>query len=481
MEVLGSAMKVMLIVPPWSIRDIRAHDTQGIAGMWPPIGTLYIASLLREHGHDVVFKDGAFYSAGEMADIVERERPDVLGAFVIAMFWERTRSLYREFKQRIPNLFLVAGGHGPSAMPMKCLEECSELDATIYSEAEMTMLELVSRLESGQSLNGLEGTTVRDNGEIIQNPDRPFIDNLDDLPFPAMDLAELDRYRPSYGQVRREPSMQVISSRGCMNDCLYCYRLMGRHVLRFRTPRNVVDEIELYVKQYGAKDIKFWDESFTYNRDRAMGICEEILRRKINVTFWISARADTVDAELLKMLKLAGCWCINFGVESGVQKNLDTLRKNLTLEQIETAVNLAHEAGVKTFTTYIFGIPGETFEDGLETIRFAKKLNSYITEFFPISPFPGTDLWEMACNQSNFSKDINKIGLLKEEVVYAPETMTQKQVSELRRRAFREYYIRPRYIWNYLTGMRSWFEFKGLFLGAATLLKFTRKPKSESC
>ncbi len=468
-------MKVMLIVPPWTIWDIRAHDTQGIAGFWPPIGTLYIASVLREHGFQVVFREGGFYSSDELLRQIDDENPDVLGAFVIAMFWERTKTLFHQIKQRHPGIFLMAGGHGPSAFKRRALEELPELDAAVISEAEYTVLEIVQRISRSESLRGVTGCVVRENGEIIENPLRPFIQNLDELPFPAMDLAELKRYRPSYGQVMRTPSMQVISSRGCMNDCLYCYRLMGRHVLRFRSPANVVDEIELYVKKYGARDIKFWDESFTYNRDRTIGICDELLRRKINVSWWVSARADCVDPELLRWMKRAGCWCINFGVESGVQKNLDTLRKNLTVDQITQAVRMAHEAGIKTFTTYIFGIPGETFEEGLQTIRHAKSLNSYITEFFPISPFPGTDLWDLACQSQGFTRDFTNIGLLKEEIIYAPDTMTQAQVSELRRRAFREYYIRPRFVWRYVTGIRSWFELKALFAGALTVLKFTRK------
>lgn len=476
-------MKVMLIVPPWTLRDIRAHDTQGIAGMWPPIGTLYIASVLREAGFDVVFKEGGFYSHREMLNIIREEKPDALGAFVIAMFWERTRSLFRDIKAMLPECFLFAGGHGPSAFGVKALEECADLDAVVFAEGEATTRALMETIRDNGDLRRVEGIAVRADGEIVENPRREWIRDLDSLPFPAMDLAELDRYVPSYGQVLRQPSFQVISSRGCKNDCLYCYRLMGRHVLRMRSPTNVVDEIEYYVKTFDARDIKFWDESFTYDRNRAMGICDELLRRDIRVSWWISARADTVDEELLRMMKKAGCWCINFGVESGVQKNLDTLRKNLTVEQIETAVKATHRAGIKTFTTYIFGIPGETFEEGLETIKLAKRLNSYITEFFPISPFPGTDLWDLACSSTTFRSDIRNIGLLKEEIAYAPDTMTHAQVAELRRRAFREYYMRPSFVWRYVSGIRSWFELKGLFAGALTLLKFTapRKNGGDAC
>ncbi|MCD4652341.1 B12-binding domain-containing radical SAM protein [bacterium] len=471
-------MKILLIVPPWTILDIRAHDTQGIAGMWPPVGTLYIASVLREAGFEITFRDGGFYSHQQLLDIVKEEKPDAVGAFVIAMFWERTRSLFRDIKKLLPECYLFAGGHGPSAFGTRALEECDSLDAIVYSEGEYSTRELMEKVRDGKTTRGVAGTAVRTNGEIIENPRREYIKNLDDLPFPAMDLVEHDRYVPSYGQVLKQPSFQVISSRGCKNDCIYCYRLMGRNVLRMRSPRNVVDEIQYYVEEYGAKDIKFWDESFTYDRNRAMSICKELLRRGIDVSWWISARADTVDDELLEMMKKAGCWCINFGVESGVQKNLDTLRKNLTIPQITKAVKAAHRAGIKTFTTYIFGIPGETFEDGLKTIELAKKLNSYITEFFPISPFPGTDLWDIACNSSSFKSDVRNIGLLKEEIAYAPDTMSHEDVAELRRRAFREYYIRPVFIWRYLMGIRSWFELKGMFAGALTLLKFTSPKKS---
>ncbi|MBN2055761.1 radical SAM protein [bacterium] len=473
-------MKVALIVPPWTYRDIRAHDTQGIAGAWPPIGSLYIAAVLRERGHEVIFRDGAFYTGEELTEWVDRERPDVLGAFVIAMFWDRTKTLFKRFKERLPALFLVAGGHGPTALGEQAFIDCPELDAIIPGEAEYGMRDLVERLAQRESLLGVQGSMVREDGVVVRNPPRPFIDNLDELPFPAMDLAELDRYRPSYGQVLHTPSMQVISSRGCMNECLYCYRLMGRKVLRFRSAVSVVDEVQHYVEHYGVRDIKFWDECFTHDKWRTLAICNEILNRGLKVSWWISARADAVDRELLTAMKRAGCWCINFGVESAIQKNLDMLRKNLTVEQIIAAVKLTHEVGIETFTTYIFGIPGETFEEGLETIRLAKDLNSYLTEFFPISPFPGTDLWNDADQYGVIKRDMSDIGLLKEEIPFAPYTMTVEQVSELRRRAFREYYIRPRYVWKFVSTIRSIYQVKMLLNGARTLLFFTSKRRRRA-
>ncbi len=470
-------MKIVLIVPPWTYKDIRAEDTQGIAGAWPPVGTLYIASVLKQSGHEVVFFEGAFYDRQEMVKKIIEEEPDVLGAFVIAMFWDRTKKLFRELKEQYPDVFIVAGGHGPTALKERCLEECDELDAVVLEEGEYTMRELTENLSRGRSLRGVKGAIVREGGEIISNPKRPFIKNLDELPFPDMDLAELKRYRPSYGQVMNEPALQVISSRGCINACLYCFRMMGKKLIRFRSPENVADEIEYYVEKYGAKDIKFWDECFTLDKERVLGICDEILTRGLRVNWWISARADYVDKEMLRMMKRAGCWCINFGVESGVQKNLDVLRKNLTVEQIRTAVKSAHAAGIKTFTTYILGIPGETFDEGLKTIDLAIELNSFITEFFPLSPFPGTDLWNDADKYGEILRDMTDIGLLKQEIPFRPFTMTKEDVAELRRLAYRKFYIRPRYFLTYLKGIRTWFDVKAMFHGALALLKISRNKE----
>ncbi|MCD4848848.1 MAG: B12-binding domain-containing radical SAM protein [Candidatus Aegiribacteria sp.] len=476
-------MRVVLFVPNWKFADMRAHDTQGIAGVWAPTGLMYVASVLREAGHQVFIEDGAFWSEEELTDRILSHEPDIAGAFVIAMFWERTKKLLTNLKSARPDIRLLVGGHAPSALGRKCLEESPELDSAVHSEGEYTVRELVNAWEQGLDTAGIQGCVVRDaEGNIVENQPRRLIENLDELPFPAVDLVDLDRYQPSAGQVLRLPVMQVISSRGCTHMCLYCYRLMGDRCLRMRSPENVVDEIELYVREYGAKEIKFWDELFTHDKARVMEICRLINERDLDITWWCSARGDSVDEELLRTMKKAGCWCINFGVESAVQKNLDTLRKGIKIETSIEAIKLTHRVGIKTFGTYIFGIPGETFEEGLETIRLARKLRSYYTEFFPITPFPGAELYENSTKYGVVLRDMSDSGMLKEEIPFEPFSMSAKQIAELRKRAFRTVYLDPGYILMRLWSLRSWYEVRTVFRGAISLLMmlFRKKYPADS-
>lgn len=469
-------MQVVLFVPNWTFGDIRAAATRSVAGVWPPTGLMYVASTLREAGHQVIIEDGAFWSREELIDRIISHDPDVVGGFVIAMFWERTRELARLLKERKPNLKILVGGHAPSALKERCLTECEYIDVAVQGEGEYTSREVLERWSIDRNCVGVRGCTARDDdGSVVQNPPRPLIRNLDELPFPAADLIDLKMYHPSAGQYLRLPVMQVISSRGCTCQCLFCYRLMGEGNLRTRSATNVVDEIEHYVKEYGTKEIKFWDEYFTWDRDRIMDICEQIDQRKLDITFWCSARADGVDEELLRKMKKAGCWCINFGVESAVQKNLNMLRKGLTVEQNIEAVQMTHKAGIKTFCTYIFGIPGETYEEGLETIALAKKLRSYYTEFFPITPFPGADLFEHVEKYGRLLRDLSDTGMLKHDISFEPYTMTTDEIMKLRSIAFRTVYTDPLFVLQKLVDIRSWQDVKNLWNGAISLLSFTRR------
>ena len=474
-------MRVVLFVPNWTFVDMRSKDTQGIAGVWPPTGLMYVASVLREAGHEVFIEDGAFWSSEELIERILSHEPDVAGAFVIAMFWERTARLFSRLKSLRPGMRLMAGGHAPSALWSKCFDDSPDLDAIVHGEAEYTVRELVGRWEKGESGEGVRGCIVRDrDGGLIENPPRPLIEDLDELPFPAVDLVDLELYQPSAGQVLRLPVMQVISSRGCTHMCLYCYRLMGEHCLRMRSPENVVDEIEFYVRDYGAREIKFWDELFTHDRDRVISICRLIRERDLDITWWCSARGDSVDEEMLREMKAAGCWCINYGVESAVQKNLDTLRKGISIETTIEAVELTHRVGIRTFGTYIFGIPGETYEEGLETIRLAKRLRSFYTEFFPITPFPGAELYENSKKYGKVLRDISDTGMLKEEIPFEPYTMTAAEIAKLRRKAYRSVYLDPRYILMRLVSIRSWYEVRTLFNGAVSLLRIAFRRRHET-
>jgi anaerobic magnesium-protoporphyrin IX monomethyl ester cyclase len=432
-------------------------------------GLLYVGAALREAGHDVRIIEGAFHTRQEVLSEISSWKPDLLGVYSVALMWSRAAELMTQVKEVHPSVFTVAGGHGPTAFKESCFD-AHAVDAVVYGEGEATAVELAARVSDGASLEGVSGCLWRDGDRVVTNGPREPISDLDVLPFPAYDLVAHYSYRPSYGQVRHVPAIEMVSSRGCPNSCIYCFRIMGPAV-RFRSPGNVVDEMELYVRKYGAREIKFWDEHFTLDRARALAICEEILRRELKVEFWCSARVDAVDEELLRMMKRAGCWCINYGLETGVDKNLRALDKEATVEQGVQAVEMTHDAGIETVGTYVFGIPGETYEEGLETIRLACRLNHFYVEFFPLTPFPGTELYENVEKYGKLNAPMERMGMLFKGAPFLPHSMTEDEVVSLLSKAYTVYYGRPSFVLRRIAGIRTFYDVKALYGGGVAIAK----------
>lgn len=474
-------MRIALIVPHWGKEYIRARDTRGIAGCWPTPGLQYVAAVLRDAGHEILFLEGYFYSNAEMARRAAEFGAQAAGLYIISILWDNAKPLLEELRRLNPSIFTFIGGHGATALPLELLGQSPHLDAVVVGEGEVTTVEMIDRVARGLSLEGVRGVVWRGpDGEPVVNDPRPIIDDIDSLPFPAVDLSEMEKYFPSFEQVSTLPVMQMLASRGCTGGCLYCYKMYGKRI-RLRDPVRVVDEIEYYMREYGVREIKFWDEHFTYSHDHVYRFCSEIARRGVRIRWWCSCRADAVDPKVLRAMAAAGCWCINFGVESGVQKNLDTLLKRERLERIRLAVRMAHAAGIKTHTTYIFGIPGETPEEGLETIRFARSLGSFTVEFFPITPFPGTPLYK-GVQKGLFGRMSDRLadqGMLLENPCFVPFTMEGRDIIRLRRRAYLSYFLRPSFLLYRFTNIMSPFQLRAIYHGALSLLQMAAEQFGE--
>ena len=332
-------------------------------------------------------------------------------------------------------------------MQEHCLEDAGEsVDAIVTGEGEFTSLEIIERLQAGRSLEGVLGVVYRDGEKIIKNPPQPLIEDLDSLPFPARELlGDINLYIPPPATYRRKPVAVLITSRGCNRRCIYCFQIDKERKtgIRYRSVENVMKEIEHCIKQ-GFREIKFIDDTLAADYDRAMKLAEEIKRSGLDFTWFASACVNQVDKPLLKAFKEAGCWAILFGAESGVQKNLNTIRKGITLEQTRNAVKWAKEAGIKVSTPFMFGIPGETFEEGLQTIEFAIELNPDIANFHAITPFPGTYLYDNLEKYGTMSGELSDFTY--QGAAFIPHTMTREDILKLRQTAFRRFYSRPSFI-----------------------------------
>ena len=348
--------------------------------------------------------------------------------------------------------------------------DSKDIDAVVTGEGEITVVEMLERLSRGSSLAGVEGVAFRDGDNIIKNPPRPLITDLDSLPFPARELlGDTDKYIPPPATYRRKPVAVIITARGCNRRCIFCFQIdkERKSGIRYRSVENVMQEIELCLRQ-GYREIKFIDDTLAADYDRAMQLAMEIKKRRLDFTWFASACVNQVDKPLLKAFKDAGCWAILFGAESGVQKNLNAIRKGITLEQIRIAVKAAKEVGLTVYTPFLFGIPGETFEEGLKTIEFACEINPHIANFHALTPFPGTELYDNIDKYGRMSAELTDFTY--QGAAFIPYSMTREEIALLRQIALRRFYSRPRFILRRIAGIRTINDvkaavkgFKGLF------------------
>jgi len=453
-------MKCALIHPAWQPEEIFPSKTVASQiNYWQPLGTLYVGASLINAGHEVKFFNGAFMSHEELLHRLKQFRPDFAGLYSTTFGWPKAMKTAAAIKQLDKNIFTCVGGPYPIAMQAQCLtDESADIDAVITGEAEQTMVELLARLHDGNDLDGVQGVVFRQGANIIKNPPRPLTEDLDDLPFPARELlGDMDQYVPPPATYKRKPVTILITSRGCDRRCIFCFQIdkdrkSGKRGIRFRSVENVMQEIELCLRQ-GYREIKFIDDTFAADYDRAMQICHEIKARQLDFTWFASACINQIDKPLLQAMKDAGCWSILFGVDSGVQKTLNALRKATTLEQIRRDVRTAKEVGLKVSTPFIFGAPGETYADGLKTIEFAIELDADLANFHALTPFPGTYLHDNLEKFGTISGDLSNRTY--QSAAFTPYTMSRDEILTLRQLAFRRFYSRPAFLVRRLLAIRT--------------------------
>lgn len=473
------AVKCALVIPSWRPEEIFPAKTAGSQiNYWQPLGTLYVAACLKQVGHEVRFLNGAFLSHDEIMRELKAFEPGFVGLYSTAFGWPKAKKTAADVRSLLGGAFVCAGGPHPTAVQEQCLLEpgTEGLDAVVVGEGELTVPEIVARLKQGRALDGLRGVVYRQAGEVLKNPPRPLIIDLDSLPFPARELlGDKERYIPPPATYRRKPVAVVMTSRGCNRRCIYCFQMdkTRRSGIRYRSVENVLAEVELCLKQ-GYREIKFIDDTLAADYGRAMDLARAILARRLRFTWFASACVNQVDKPLLRAFKDAGCWAILFGAESGVQKNLNAIRKGIKVEETRQAVRAAKEAGLKVITPFIFGIPGETYTEALQTIEFALQLDPYLANFHALVPFPGTELYD----------NVDKYGVLSDDLTdytyqgaaFVPFTLSREEIVRLRSLAFRRFYSRPKYILRRFLEMRNFNDLRAAIRGARSLFWLWVKP-----
>jgi anaerobic magnesium-protoporphyrin IX monomethyl ester cyclase len=408
-----------------------------------PLGLGYLAAVLEKNEYkvDVIDCQAAKLSYDEVKSEIGKRQPNIVGVTSTTLTYKSGLRIAKIAKEVFPNCLTIMGGSHVTFWDENALKECPELDVVVRKEGENTLLEIVQRLEAGKSFHDVVGTTCRKDGKIVKNPDRPYIKDLDSLPFPAHNLWPLETLR-KYGTV----VYPIMASRGCVFWCDFCtaVRMFGRNY-RMRSPKNVVDEIEFLHETYGANQFTFYDDAFTVDQDRTAEICHEIRKRKLKIKWDCETRVDMVTKELLLKMREAGSIAIWFGVESGSQRVIDAMGKGFSLTQTMNAFQWAKDAGLMTVAGVILGFPTETKESAMETIKLVEKINPDDVGYYIATPYPGTPLYELVKDKGLLKiTDFNKYDTA--TPTFETPDFTMKELREIRERAFHRFYIRPSYV-----------------------------------
>jgi radical SAM superfamily enzyme YgiQ (UPF0313 family) len=482
-------MKVLLLNPPTKHGTAIVRDNlygcwcRGKANyIWPPIILAGIGSVLKEAGMEVVILDAMAEKINfdTTREKVRKINPDYVLLNTATDSFANDIEIVGLLKQDLPDLKSIFAGTHVTVLPEQSLKEVA-VDFIILGEPEYVSRDLILSLENGGDISKVKGVGFKEGKKIRVTGTAQLIENLDALPFPDRTLIpNLNYFNPL---AKRMPYTTIFSERGCPYRCIFCasIALYGKK-FRARSAKNIVDEIEECVRKFGIREIFFRDETFTLDKQRVLDICREIENRGLDVTWMCNSRVDTVDKEMMIEMKKAGCHTIKYGVESGVQKTLDTLNKGITVERTRQTFKWMHEVGLNSVAHLMIGSPGETKEDIEQTIRFTKEIDPDFASFNITTPYPGTPLFDSfmgKINLGNFSAfDIEKAH---EKAIFntAWSGLTKNELEQLFDRAHREFYFRPSYIAKRLFKQRSFDEFLRTTWAGLHFVKFIIKSQSE--
>lgn len=354
------------------------------------MGLAYLAAVLEEKGNQVTVFDciAEGIDQNQLKQKLSEFNPDVVGISSMTPMALSTMMAARGAKEACPNTTVVLGGPHATFMDKDILASEPSVDVIVRGEGEITLAELTQRIVNGVGLNSADGITYRHQGQIVQNPDRGYIQNLDDLPFPAYKHFPLEKYR-LFGKL----FFPVITSRGCPFQCNFCTtsRILGKQY-RVRSPKNIGHELELLKREYDADSFTFYDDTLTLDKKRLYDICDEIKSRKLNIPWDCQTRVDQISEEMFAKMKSTNCQQVFFGAESGCQSVLNAVNKRTTVAQNEAAIKMAKKAGLFVAISIIIGYPGETAEMRKETFDFLRRAEPDDVYLCIATPYPGTEL-----------------------------------------------------------------------------------------
>ncbi len=389
----------------------------GMAGKLPPLGLAYVAAALEKSGFIVEIYDNYLLERPieEVKAEIKKRQPQIVGITCSSLTYTRCVETAKAAKEACSTCKVVVGGPHPSYMPETMLQH-NEIDYVIIGEGEQAMVNLARSILHGEQdsvISKIPGVACRIGGETVKTPSE-FISDLDTIPYPARHMLPMkmyDRILP-YLDVKPVDTMSIL--RGCPYQCAYCEtRELWGTVCRAFSPQRVIDEIKHMTENYGTRGIYFVGDNFTINKKRTADLCHLIKENKLDIKWTCETRADLVNKELLFDMKSAGCQTMFFGVESGSPKIQQKLNKDIDLQEVKRTFELCKQVGIRTATSFMLGIPGETVDDMHDTFKFAKTLNADICMFNIYIACPGSKLYDEVVSEHLYDQMDNYLARVK--------------------------------------------------------------------
>lgn len=435
-------MKIVLINPPQHTRYPQ-----------PPMGLALLGAILEREGYQVEIIDLNVISVDAPNGLsfvlkMLKLEADAIGFTAMTPTINATLDILRHMKQGARQSHIVLGGVHATLLPDETFND--DIDVLVKGQGDNAILEVLR-----DDIRGVyESKAVVD---------------LDSLPYLAYHLLPWQDYKAHPPHGKALPVFPIITSRGCPYKCAFCAGSVFGKKYRGQSAERVVDEIEYYQKRFGVREITFYDDVFTMDKNRAYEIAEEILERHIKILWTCETRVDLVEKELLEIMKRAGCYSIAYGIESGTQEILDSMCKGVTVEQAEEAVRMTNKVGIETVGYFMIGSPDETPENVLQTIKCAKRLKLDYAQFSITTPFPGTMLYNRYMGGRTEHPPWESFvyaGLgYKTSPVFESKHMGRGDIEMWVSRAYKGFYLRPSYVWQRLSGIRSIGDVKVLLKG----------------
>jgi anaerobic magnesium-protoporphyrin IX monomethyl ester cyclase len=440
-------MNVALINPPTSFEQIYGDwDLSRLDTYCPPIGLLHLASFIRAHQHvpQVVDMEATKEPLHEAINRVLSSAPDVVGISAKTINVLNAGKIAEGLRVAGFEGPIVLGGAHVTAVPEETLGRFHSIDVGVIGEGEITFLELIDRFQEESSLEGVEGIAWRKGaGQVVVNPPRALIEDLDILPLPAWDL--LVGFPAAYPhnalETKRLPAASIMTSRGCPFQCTFCDRAIFGSKVRQHSAEYSLRMVRQLRDEYGVRDLMILDDNFLLDKRKLFTICEAMIEEKMSLSWYCQGHAKLMTEDLLRKIKEAGCWFVEMGIESGSDRILKLIKKGTTKSEIAQAVKRARVAGLKVKGNFIFGFPTETLETLEETTRFATSIGlSYFQQNF-LTIWPGCELALNAEQYGSVEADWGR--LAHQRVTFVPHGLTERELIQASKNAFRRFYMRP--------------------------------------